>query len=118
MVEEPTESDVVANPLALVVLVVGLTAPAPEVTAHVTTTFGTARPLASCAVTLKGVGSGLLKYQLCASPPLTTSCVGGPGGCVPPPPPPHSKAPNSAANDASRFKRVNRIASPPRIQVN
>src|SRR3989442_889807 len=86
MVEEPTESDVVANPLALVVLVVGLTAPAPELTAHVTTTFGTACPAASSAVTLSGVGSGLLKYQLCASPPLFTRSVGGPGGWVPPPP--------------------------------
>src|SRR5438445_13152921 len=118
MVEEPTESDVVANPLALVVLVVGLTAPAPELTAHVTTTFGTACPAASSAVTLSGVGSGLLKYQLCASPPLFTRSVAGPGGCVPPPPPPppHSTAPSTAANAASRFKRANRIGSLPRHQ--
>src|SRR3989454_12540259 len=114
MVEEPTESDVVANPLALVVLVVGLTAPAPELTAHVTTTFGTACPAASSAVTLSGVGSGLLKYQLCASPPLFTRSVGGPGGCVPPPPPPpHSTAPSTAPNAASRFRRANRIGSLP-----
>src|SRR5207249_4423671 len=117
MVEEPTESDVVANPLALVVLVVGLTAPAPELTAHVTTTFGTACPAASSAVTLSGVGSGLLKYQLCASPPLFTRSVAGPGGCVPPPPPPpHSTALSTAANAASRFKRANRIGSLPRNQ--
>src|SRR2546430_2177591 len=68
MVEEPTESDVVANPLALVVLVVGLTAPAPEVTAHVTTTFGTARPLASFAVTLRGVGSSAFPAGAPSSP--------------------------------------------------
>src|SRR6184192_974883 len=85
MVEEPTESVVVATPLASVVLCTGFTLPPPDVTAHMITTPGTARPLTSCAVTLRGVGSGLLKYQLCASPPVITSSAGGPGGCVPPP---------------------------------
>src|SRR5437879_13819676 len=66
VVEEPTESVVVATPLALVVLWRGLTAPKPDVRDHVTTTPGTARPLTSTAVTLNGVGSGLLKYQFCA----------------------------------------------------
>src|SRR5437773_5467431 len=84
MVEEPTESVVVTTPLASVVLCTGFTPPLPDVTAHVITTPGTARPLTSCAVTLRGVGSGLLKYQLCASPPVITSSAGGPGGCVPP----------------------------------
>ena len=63
-VEPPIESFVVATPLALVVLCVGLTAPPPEATVHVMTTPGTARPSMSTAVTLKAVGSGLLTYQL------------------------------------------------------
>src|SRR5213595_2710982 len=118
MVEEPTESVVVATPLASVVLCTGFTLPPPDVTAHVTTTPGTARPLASCAVTLRSVGSGLLKYQLCASPPLFVRSVGGPGGDVPPPPPPpQESAPNTAPNPARRFTHANRIASLPQIRV-
>src|SRR2546421_3559466 len=63
-VADPTESVVLATPLAWVVLWVGVTAPSPDVTAHVMTTPGTARPSTSTTVTLKGAGSGLLKYQL------------------------------------------------------
>src|SRR2546429_7635622 len=64
MVEPPIESVVVATPLALVVLCVGVTVPSPVATAHVMATPGTGRPSTSTAVTLKAVGSGLLKYQL------------------------------------------------------
>ena len=64
MVEPPTESVVLATPFASVVLCVGVTVPPPDATAHVMTTPGTARPSTSTAVTLKAVGSGLLKYQL------------------------------------------------------
>src|SRR5438128_11627589 len=103
MVEEPTESVVVATPLASVVLCAGFTPPLPDVTAHVITTPGTARPLTSCAVTLRGVGSGLLKYQLCASPPVITSSAGGPGGCVPPP---HAKANSPTPRVYNRFQRA------------
>jgi len=77
---EEIESIVVATPLALVVLCAGFTPP--DVTVHVTTTPGTGRPLTSIAVTLNGVGSGLLKYQLCASPPLFRRSRGGPAGWV------------------------------------
>jgi hypothetical protein len=80
-VEDPRESIVVATPFALVVLCAGLTPPSP-VTAHVTTTPGTGWPLTSTAVTLNGVGSGLLKYQFCASPPLFRRSKGGPAGWV------------------------------------
>src|SRR5207247_2559483 len=53
---------------------------------------GTGVLFASSALTRSCTGSGLLKYQLCASPPFLTSCVGGPGGSLPPPPPPHAAA--------------------------
>src|SRR5438552_11340793 len=85
---DPMLSVVPATPLPSVVLCRGLTAPPPAVTAQVTTTPGTARLFASSALTRSSTGSGLLKYQLCASPPFLTSCVGGPGGSLPPPPPP------------------------------
>src|SRR6266496_2332297 len=77
MVDEPTESLVLATPLASVVLCAGFTAPPPDDTVHVTATPGTARPLTSSTVTLKGVGNGLLKYQLCPAPPLGNTSAGG-----------------------------------------
>src|SRR6266700_3940178 len=109
MVEE-MESVVAATPLAFVVLCAGFTPPLPDVTVHVTTTPGTARPLASCAVTLRDVGSGLLKYQLCVLPPLITSAAGGPGGCVPPP---HAKAdsPTPRVYNRFRFRRTTAMLS-------
>jgi len=61
---DPRLSVVVATPLALVVLWAGETAPSPDATAQLTTTPGTGQPLASRAVTLKAVGSGLLKYHV------------------------------------------------------
>src|SRR6266496_5844895 len=82
---DPMLSVVPATPLPSVVLCRELTAPPPAVTAQVTATPGTARSFASSALTLSRTGSGLLKYQLCASPPFLTSCVGGPGGSLPPP---------------------------------
>src|SRR5207244_525336 len=77
---EEIESIVVATPFVLVVLCAGFTPP--DVTAHVTTTPGTGWPLTSTAVTLNGVGSGLLKYQFCASPPLFRRSKGGRGWVV------------------------------------
>src|SRR5439155_7629055 len=74
----PTLSAVAATPLVPVVLWVGLTAPPPDATAQFTTTPGTAQLFASRAVTFKAEGSGLSKYQLCASPPVFTSCVAAP----------------------------------------
>jgi len=67
---DPMLSVVVAAPAALVVLWAGLTPPPPEPTAQFTTTPGTGQLLASRAVTLSGAGSGLLTYQICASPLL------------------------------------------------
>src|SRR6266487_4819843 len=75
----PTLSVVVATPAALVVLWAGLTPPPAEPTAQVTTTPGTGQLLASRAVTLKGVGSGLSRYHAAGSPLVFTSCVAGPG---------------------------------------
>jgi len=89
---EEIESIVVATPFALVVLCAGFTPP--DVTAHVTTTPGTGRPLTSIAVTLNGVGSGLLKYQVCASPPLFRRSKGG-RGCVVSPLQAHAATPAS-----------------------
>src|SRR6266566_4054348 len=108
MVEE-MESVVAATPLAFVVLCAGFTPPLPDVTVHVTTTPGTARPLASCAVTLRGAGSGLLKYQLCVLPPVITSSAGGPGGCVPPP---HAKANSPTPRVYNRFQRATTMLPP------
>src|SRR5439155_9126831 len=87
IVPSPTESFVLAIPIAFVVLCAGFTPPevVSDVTVHVTTTPGTGRPLTSNTVTLSGVGKGLLKYQLCPAPPLGTTSAGGPGGWVPPP---------------------------------
>src|SRR5437764_12498752 len=84
MVPDPSESFVLAIPSALVVLCTGFTAPepSPDVTAHITTTPRTGRPLRSSTVTLNGVGSGLLKYQFWPSPPLGTTSEAGPAGCV------------------------------------
>src|SRR5256886_14143283 len=93
VVEEPTESVVVATPLALVVLWRGLTAPKPDVRDHVTTPPGTARPLTSTAVTLNGVGGGVLKYQVFASPPLFRRSKGGPAGWGPSPLQAHCETP-------------------------
>ena len=71
----------------------------PDVTAQLTTTLGTAQLLASRAVTRKGEGSGLLKYQVPGSPTVFTSCVAAPGvqGPMPPPPPPPQAAASRAA---------------------
>jgi len=90
-VEEPRESIVLATPFALVVLCAGLTPP--DVAAHVTITPGTGRPLGSSAITLSETGSGLLKYQLCPSPPLFARSVGGPAGWVPFPLQAHAETP-------------------------
>src|SRR2546430_7889153 len=78
----PIESIVLATPFALVVLCPGLTAPSPCATLQVTTTPATGSPPGSTAITLSGTGSGLSKYQLCASPPLTTRSLGGRGWVV------------------------------------
>src|SRR5207247_11289128 len=96
------------------------------------------RPIASRAVRLKAAGSGLLKYQLCASPPVFTSCVAAPGdagsvllkyqlcasppvftscvaapgvqGPVPPPPsPPHASTSSPAPSAGSPPQRKNVI---------
>src|SRR5882724_8803572 len=111
---EPRLSAVVATPLALVVLWAGEMAPSPDATAQFTTTPGTGQPLASRAVTLKAAGSGLLKYQLCASPPVFTSCVAAPGvqGPMPPPspPPPHASTSTPTPSDDSPPQRKNLIA--------
>src|SRR5437879_13065655 len=61
VVEEPTESVVVATPLALVVLWRGLTATKPDVRAHVGTTPGTPRPRTSTAGPLHAVRTALRK---------------------------------------------------------
>jgi len=71
--DEPRLSAVVATPLALVVLWAGETAPSPDATAQLTATPGTGHPLASRAVTLRAVGSGLLKYHEPGSPVVFTS---------------------------------------------
>ena len=114
VVEEPTESVVVATPIAFVVLCVGLTAPLPllDVTAHVTITPGTARPSISTAVTLKTVGRGLLKNQFCRSPPVGTKSVGGPGGWVPPPLQPDAQRIPTSTPHRAHCRRV--IPSSPR----
>src|SRR5207249_8112442 len=109
---EPMLSAVAATPVVPVALWVGLTAPPPDATAQFTTTPGTGQPLASRAVTLKAAGSGLLKYQLCASPPVFTSCVAAPGvqGPVPPPPsPPHASTSSPAPSAGSPPQRKNVI---------
>src|SRR5439155_26675831 len=90
---EEIESIVLATPLALVMLCAGLTPPSP-VTAHVTTTPGTGWPLTSTAVTVNGVGRGLLKYQFCVSPPLFRRSKGG-RGCVVSPLQAHAATPAS-----------------------
>jgi hypothetical protein len=116
---EPRLSAVVATPLALVVPCAGETAPPPDATAQLTTTPGTAQPLASRAVTLKGDGSGLLKYHGPGSPLVFTSCVAAPGmhGPIPPPPPPpHASPSNPAPSAGSRPQRKNVIA-PLRLSV-
>jgi hypothetical protein len=105
-VEEPSESVVLATPLTSVVLCRGLTSPPPDVTDHVTTTPRTARPLASTTVTLKGDGNGLLKNQLCASPPLIKKSLGGPGGCMLSPPQAHAETP--ATRVITRFVVIGR----------
>jgi len=108
-VEDPRESIVVATPFALVVLCAGLTPP--DVAAHVTITPGTGRPLGSSAITLSETGSGLLKYQLCPSPPLFARSVGGPGGDVPSPL--HASKNNPTAHVSSRSHRANAIGRLP-----
>src|SRR5439155_26999879 len=95
------------TPVTLVVLWAGLTPPPPEPTAQFTTTPGTGQLLASRAVTLKGVGSGLSRYHAAGSPFVFTSCVAGPGvqGPVPPPPsppPPSASTPNANVNRGSQ----------------
>src|SRR6266567_8210166 len=110
---EPMLSAVAATPVVPVVLWVGLTAPPPDATAQFTTTPGTAQLFASRAVTFKAEGSGLSKYQLCASPPVFTSCVAAPGvqGPVPPPPsPPHASTSSPAPSAGSPPQRKNGIA--------
>src|SRR5256885_8764521 len=72
----PRLSTVVATPLEFVVLGAGLRPPPPVVMVQVTTRPGTAQLFASRAVTPRGVGSGLLKYQVCPSP-LFTNWVAG-----------------------------------------
>ncbi len=109
---DPMLSAVAATPLVPVVLWVGLTAPPPDATAQFTTTPGTAQLFASRAVTFKAEGSGLSKYQLCASPPIFTSCVAAPGvqGPVPPPPsPPHASTSSPAPSAGSPPQRKNVI---------
>src|SRR5713226_1994360 len=69
---DPTLSDALATPVASVVLWAGPTPPPPDATLQFTTTPGTPRLVASSAVTLSSVGSGLLKYQPCPSPPPLT----------------------------------------------
>src|SRR5438093_492637 len=103
-VEEPRESIVLATPFALVVLCAGRTPP--DVAAHVTTTPGTGRPLGSSAITLSETGSGLLKYQLCPSPPLLARSVGGPAGWVPFPLQAHTETP--ATRVITRFVVIGR----------
>src|SRR5439155_20031846 len=96
----PTLSTVLATPLELVVLCAVLSPPPPVWIVQSTRTPGTGQAFASRAVTLRGAGSGLLTYQFCASP-LLTSCVAVPGvqGPVPPPPsPPHARASTPTAN--------------------
>src|SRR2546425_1862467 len=78
------ESIVLATPFALVVLCPGLTAPSPCATLQVTTTPATGCPPGSSAATLSETGSGLLKYQLCASPAVFTRSLGGRGWVVSP----------------------------------
>jgi len=109
IVPDPTESFVLAIPIAFVVLCAGFTAPelSPDVTAHITTTPGTGRPLKSDTVTLNGVGSGLLKYQFCPAPPLGTTSAGGPGGWVPPPLQPDAQSvPTSAPHSVTRWSVI------------
>src|SRR5437764_286696 len=75
MVPDPSESFVLAIPSALVVLCTGFTAPepSPDVTAHITTTPRTGRPLVN--VTLCGVGSSF-QVQVTMLPVLTTTFAG------------------------------------------
>src|ERR1041385_6529677 len=113
-VADPMLSVALATPFAPVVLCAGLTPPPPDATVQFTTTPGTAQLLASNALTLSPVGSGLLKYHACVSPPFFTSWVAAPGvqGPVPPPllPPPHAARRDATASAARRAARL--IASP------
>src|SRR5205823_6133160 len=106
-VDPPTLSFVLATPDALVVLCVGLTPPPPDATAQLMTTPGTAQLFASSALTLNSVGSGLLKYHACPSPPFFTSWLAAPGvqGPVPLlPPPPHASRRNPTPSTGTRFQ--------------
>src|SRR2546426_8184202 len=68
----PTLSTVLATPLAFVVLCATLSPPPPVWIVQPTTTPGTGQAFASRAVTLSAAGSGLLTYQVCPSPLLTS----------------------------------------------
>src|SRR5437870_11918997 len=112
-VDDPMLSAALATPEALVVLCAGLTPPPPDATVQLTTTPGTTQLFASSALTLSAAGSGLLKYQTCASPPVFTSCVAAPGvqGPVPPPPsPPHASTSSPAPSMGSPPLRKKVIA--------